>query len=241
MDLLSQHAYLIAVLPVLAFGAVLLLGQKAPGRGAYLPIAALAIGTVWSIYLCARIHSGAALPQGRLLWGVGSTGFYISFLVDGGGAAMLTMVCSVALLIVIYSQGYMRGDAHYSRFFAYLSLFSASMLGFVLSSNLLLMFICWELVGLMSYLLIGFWFHKPEAARACKKAFMTTRLGDLGITLMDQALNLHSCRWRRLGPDILFTGEMAGGSIDSPGKSSSNVNHNKLTGQDHAQKYDQET
>ncbi len=212
MDLLSQHAYLIAVLPVLAFGAVLLLGQKAPGRGAYLPIAALAIGTVWSIYLCARIHSGAALPQGRLLWGVGSTGFYISFLVDGGGAAMLTMVCSVALLIVIYSQGYMRGDAHYSRFFAYLSLFSASMLGFVLSSNLLLMFICWELVGLMSYLLIGFWFHKPEAARACKKAFMTTRLGDLGITLAVVAL-YHEAG--TLDLRVIFE-KVAAGGLDTP-------------------------
>jgi len=97
-------------------------------------------------------------------------------------------VSIVALLVMIYSTGYMHDDPLYARFFAFLALFSSSMLGLVLSSNLILLFMCWELVGLMSYLLIGFWFHKPEAARACKKAFLTTRLGDVGFNIAIIAL-----------------------------------------------------
>jgi len=84
-------------------------------------------------------------------------------------------------MVQIYSQGYMKGDAGYARYYAFMSLFTASMLGLVLADNLLFVYVFWEMVGLCSYLLIGFWFHKPEAANAAKKAFIVTRLGDFGF------------------------------------------------------------
>ena len=96
---------------------------------------------------------------------------------------MLVMITLVSLCIFVFSTGYMAGDKNFTRFFAYLSFFSAAMLGVVIANSLLLLFVCWELVGLASYLLIGFWIHKPSAAAAAKKAFITTRIGDLGFFL----------------------------------------------------------
>jgi len=93
------------------------------------------------------------------------------------------MVAFVGLLIFIYSTGYMEHDENYTRFFCFLSLFAGAMLGVVISNSLLLLFMCWELVGLTSYLLIGFWYQKPAAAAAAKKAFMTTRVGDVFFLL----------------------------------------------------------
>ncbi|MDP6606681.1 MAG: NADH-quinone oxidoreductase subunit L, partial [Dehalococcoidia bacterium] len=102
---------------------------------------------------------------------------------DGLTAVMLVVVTSVSLLVQVYSTGYMHGDTGYARYFAYMSLFTAAMLGLVVSSSLLQLFVHWELVGLSSYLLIGFWFHKPSAAAAAKKAFIVTRFGDFGFML----------------------------------------------------------
>ena len=113
----------------------------------------------------------------------GTANLQLGLLLDPLGAGMALMVTFVSLLIFIYSHGYMKEDRNYTRFFCFLSLFSAAMLGVVLSNSLLLTFICWELVGLASYLLIGFWFHKPSAAAAAKKAFLTTRVGDMGFLL----------------------------------------------------------
>src|SRR2546426_113065 len=96
---------------------------------------------------------------------------------------MLLMVAFVGLLIFIYSVGYMARDENFTRFFCFMSLFAAAMLGLIIANNLLLFFICWELVGLTSYLLIGFWYNKPSAAAAAKKAFITTRIGDLAFLL----------------------------------------------------------
>jgi NADH-quinone oxidoreductase subunit L len=102
---------------------------------------------------------------------------------DPLAAAMLVMITLVSLCIFIFSIGYMADDKNFNRFFAYLSFFSAAMLGVVIANSLLLLFICWELVGLASYLLIGFWIDRPSAATAAKKAFITTRIGDLGLFL----------------------------------------------------------
>src|SRR3990170_558849 len=94
---------------------------------------------------------------------------------------MLLVVTAVSLLVQFYSQEYMRGDSGYSRYYAFMSLFTGSMLGLVLSSNILQLFVFWELVGLCSYLLIGFWFQRESARRAATKAFLVTRVGDLGF------------------------------------------------------------
>src|SRR5213595_3544308 len=107
----------------------------------------------------------------------------LGWLVDPLAAVMLMMITLVGLCIFVFSTGYMAGDKNFVRFFAYLSFFSGAMLGLVISNSLLLLFICWELVGLASYLLIGFWMGRPSAAAAAKKAFITTRIGDMGFFL----------------------------------------------------------
>src|SRR5881296_2444121 len=107
----------------------------------------------------------------------------LGFVLDPLAAAMLMMIALVGLCIFVFSIGYMADDKSFTRFFAYLSFFSGAMLGLVISNSLLLLFMCWELVGLASYLLIGFWIERPSAAAAAKKAFITTRIGDMGFFL----------------------------------------------------------
>ena len=107
----------------------------------------------------------------------------LGFVLDPLAAAMLMMITLVGLCIFIFSMGYMAEDKNFTRFFAYLSFFSGAMLGVVIANSLLLLFICWELIGLASYLLIGFWIDRPSAAAAAKKAFITTRIGDMGFFL----------------------------------------------------------
>jgi NADH-quinone oxidoreductase subunit L len=103
----------------------------------------------------------------------------LGWVLDPLAAVMLVMVSFVGLLIFIYSVGYMAHDENFTRFFCFMSLFAGAMLGVVISNSLLLLFMCWEIVGLTSYLLIGFWYQKPAAAAAAKKAFITTRVGDI--------------------------------------------------------------
>ncbi len=107
----------------------------------------------------------------------------LGWMLDPLTAALLLMITVVSLCIFLFSIGYMGGDPNFTRFFAYLSFFTAAMLGVVVANSLLLLFICWELVGLASWLLIGFWIERPAAAAAAKKAFIITRLGDVGFFL----------------------------------------------------------
>src|SRR5947199_8229720 len=104
-------------------------------------------------------------------------------MLDPLAAAMMVMITLVGLCIFVFSVGYMADDKNFTRFFSYISFFSGAMLGVVVANSLLLLFVFWELVGLASYLLIGFWIERPSAAAAAKKAFITTRIGDLGLLL----------------------------------------------------------
>jgi NADH-quinone oxidoreductase subunit L len=113
----------------------------------------------------------------------GEQSLRLGFVLDPLAAAMLIMISLVGLCIFVFSVGYMADDKNFSRFFAYLSFFSGAMLGVVIANSLLLLFMFWELVGLASYLLIGFWIERPSAAAAAKKAFITTRIGDMGFFL----------------------------------------------------------
>jgi NADH-quinone oxidoreductase subunit L len=127
---------------------------------------------------------------------------------------MLIVITFVSLMVQIYSQGYMRGDPGYHRYFAFISLFTFSMLGLVLFDNLLITFVFWELVGLCSYLLIGFWFQRPAAANAAKKAFIVTRVGDFGfladiIVLLSQAGTLNITELNHMA----VTGLLAGAAL----------------------------
>src|SRR6266545_1063519 len=113
----------------------------------------------------------------------GDTALRIGWVLDPLAAAMMMMITLVGLCIFVFSIGYMADDKNFTRFFAYLSFFSGAMLGVVIANSLLLLFVFWELVGLASYLLIGFWIERPSAAAAAKKAFITTRIGDMGFFL----------------------------------------------------------
>ena len=114
---------------------------------------------------------------------VGGATIEMGLLVDPLTAVMLVVVTGVSLLVQIYSLGYMKGDPSISRYFAYMSLFTASMLGLVLAVNIIQLYVFWELVGVSSYLLIGFWHERPAAAAAAKKAFIITRIGDVGFLI----------------------------------------------------------
>ena len=107
----------------------------------------------------------------------------MGYTLDHLSSLMCVIVTTVAFLVMIYTDGYMAHDSGYVRFYAYLSIFSASMLGLVISPNLVQVYVFWELVGMSSYLLIGFWFNRPGAANACQKAFVTNRVGDFGLLL----------------------------------------------------------
>src|SRR5260370_10683967 len=135
----------------------------------------------------------------------------LGFLLDPLAAAMLVMIALVGFCIFVFSVGYVADDKNFTRFFAYLSFFSGAMLGLVIANSLLLLFIFWELVGLASYLLIGFWIQKPSAAAAAKKAFITTRIGDMGLFL--GMLWLYS----RSGTLLFYDG--GNGCLDSAGLS----------------------
>ncbi len=155
-----------------------------PKLSGYVTIAAITVSLALSFWLLSDVIKHGQLSVAPIEWVViGSFKISLGLLVDKLTAVMLVVVCSVSLLVQIYSQGYMDKDPGYPRYFASMSLFTASMLGLVLASNLLMMYVFWELVGLCSYLLIGFWFHRPAAAAAAKKAFIVTRIGDFGFLL----------------------------------------------------------
>jgi NADH-quinone oxidoreductase subunit L len=155
-----------------------------PQLSAYTTICAIVGSLILSIWALISV-SGAenhVLTSTSYQWlAIGDTVINIGITMDSLAAIMVVTVSTISLLVQIYSIGYMKGDGGFARYFAFMSLFTASMLGLVLADNLLFLFLFWEGVGLCSYLLIGFWFHKPEAARAAMKAFVVTRLGDFGF------------------------------------------------------------
>jgi proton-translocating NADH-quinone oxidoreductase chain L len=190
--------YLIPALPVLAFVLTLAFGKKLPSGGGYIPILAIAISCVISVMAFLQIHStGIPIEVSAHWFAILNVGIFI----DPLASVMLMMVTFVSLLIHIYAIGYMAHDSSKPRYFAETALFTAAMLGVVLADNIVQFFIAWELVGLCSYLLIGFWYQKPTAAAAGKKAFLTTRVGDVlflaGIVILYK--NMYNLS---LGPDV---------------------------------------
>jgi len=188
----TQTLWLIPTLPLLAAGALALKPRDNRGAAKALSIGSMALALLLSVRallesLNLQGDHGVAREFFNFVWlsfGAGEAGVLkLGFVLDPLTAVMLVMVTFVGLLIFIFSVGYMERDSNFKQFFCFLSLFAAAMLGLIISNSLLLLFICWELVGVASYLLIGFWFHKPEAAAAAKKAFITTRIGDMGFLL----------------------------------------------------------
>ena len=155
-----------------------------PRLSSYVTIGAIGISCIFSFWVLAAVLAapGHKLDIPDIQWMVvGDLSVQIGLIVDSLTAVMLVVVSFVSLMIQIYSQGYMKGDPGYHRYFAFMSLFTACMLGLVMADNLVFLFLFWEGVGLGSYLLIGFWFHRTSAADAAKKAFIVTRFGDFGF------------------------------------------------------------
>jgi NAD(P)H-quinone oxidoreductase subunit 5 len=191
MDFAYQYAWLIPLLPLAAaliIGTGLITFNKSTNN----------LRSLWST-LSVSATGGAMVMAINLLWSqiqghdpylftfewaqAGSFHLNMGFVIDHLTALMLVIVTTVAFLVQIYTDGYMAHDPSYVRFYAYLSLFTSSMLGLVISPNLVQIYIFWELVGMCSYLLIGFWFDRKGAADACQKAFVTNRVGDFGLLL----------------------------------------------------------
>jgi len=176
------NAWIIALLPLLAFVIIVFFTNRNKKVSSAVSIGAICSSFVLSLIVIASVLKNPVAREFEFTW-IDLLGFKIKMglLIDPLTAVMLFVVCTVSMLVHIYSVGYMEGDPRFSRFFSFLSLFSFSMLGLVLANNFLEIFVFWELVGLTSYLLIGFWFEKKVASDAGKKAFITTRTGDLGF------------------------------------------------------------
>jgi len=190
-----EHAYLIPLIPFAASLIMLFGAKEDPHSPApWIGIGAMAICFGMSLSILHAVANGTVpLPyEHNWQWfsfaaSIGGKPFLydmpIGVLIDGPAALLLVVVTLVSLMVQIYSISYMHEDTRYRRYFAFVSFFTSSMLGLVVSSNLLVGFMSWELMGLASYLLIGFWFEKDGPTEAQKKAFMTTKLGDSGLYL----------------------------------------------------------
>ena len=188
MDWIVQYLWLIPTLPILAGGTIALAKRRHRALAATLAIGSMAIAFLLAVVAFLHVLSlphGEALKQSvNINWfQFGDQWLQLGWLLDPLTSVMLLMVTFVGLLIFIYSTGYMHDDDNFTRFFCFLALFAGAMLTVIVSNSLLLLFMGWEIMGLTSYLLIGFWYTKPAAAAAAKKAFIVTRIGDLGFFL----------------------------------------------------------
>jgi NADH-quinone oxidoreductase subunit L len=196
LDTIPEAAvWAIFFLPVASLVAIVLLPRNEGRLAAYSAAATIGVAFILSLWVLDSVlqSDGHRIGFASTEWlRVANLQIDIGLNVDGLTAIMLIVVTSVSFLVQIYSMGYMAGDTGYWRYFAYMSLFTASMLGLVLADNLVMLYVFWEMVGVSSYLLIGFWFHRPAAAAAAKKAFLVTRFGDLGFLLAILLIYAHA-------------------------------------------------
>nr|YP_009995879.1 NADH dehydrogenase subunit 5 [Polygala japonica]QNQ64817.1 NADH dehydrogenase subunit 5 [Polygala japonica] len=191
MEYIYQYSWLIPFIPLpvpILIGVGLLLFPsvtKNLRRILAIPsIFLLSIIMIFAVDLTIQQINNSSIYQYVWSWTINNDlSFEFGYFIDSLTSIMLILITTVGILVLIYSDNYMFHDQGYLRFFAYMSFFNASMLGLVTSSNLIQIYIFWELVGMCSYLLIGFWFTRPLAATACQKAFVTNRVGDFGLLL----------------------------------------------------------
>ena len=182
---ITTNVWLIPAAPLVASILILAFGKAARRAAVAVAILGQIAALTMSIFaFVPTLHSHGFRAIENFTWFTfGEQILRIGFVLDPLAAAMLMMIALVGLCIFVFSIGYMAEDKNFSRFFAYLSFFSGAMLGVVVANSLLLLFVFWELVGLASFLLIGFWIERPSAAAAAKKAFITTRIGDMAFFL----------------------------------------------------------
>ena len=224
--LTESVVWAIFFLPLTAFLLIALVIRPFLNRFALLSggvlVVALAISFGLSIWVLRAHNHGADLAFAAHTWlDLGDAAVEMGLLLDPLTNVMLVLVSGISLAIQIYSLGYMRHDPGVARFYAYMALFTAAMLGLVLSTNIIQLYAFWELVGISSYLLIGFWHDRPAAAAAAKKAFIVTRIGDTGFLLAIIYLFYHGAEFSAAGlnplhiPDIWQAAQplAAGGAI----------------------------
>ncbi|KAJ0813940.1 NAD(P)H-quinone oxidoreductase subunit 5 [Helianthus annuus] len=191
MEQTYQYAWIIPFLPLpvpMLIGLGLLLFPTATKSlrrmWAFQSVLLLSIVMIFSLNLSIQQINSSSVYQYVWSWIINNDfSLEFGYLIDPLTSIMSILITTVGIMVLIYSDNYMSHDHGYLRFFAYMSFFSTSMLGLVTSSNLIQIYIFWELVGMCSYLLIGFWFTRPVAAKACQKAFVTNRVGDFGLLL----------------------------------------------------------
>jgi NADH-quinone oxidoreductase subunit L len=178
------YSWIIPLFPLISFALIVFFTNRRPKLSSLVSIGAICLSFLFSLIVLGTVLKNPVSLEFKFTW-IDLLGLKVQMgmLIDPLCAVMLLVVSTVSMLVHIYSVGYMGGDPRFARFFSFLSLFSFSMLGLVLANNFFEIFIFWELVGLTSYLLIGFWFEKKVAADAGKKAFITTRTGDLGFII----------------------------------------------------------
>jgi NADH-quinone oxidoreductase subunit L len=189
MDVLLKDPILLAAaigtsLPFLSMAVILILTRHNPMLSSRISIASIGVSFVSSLFLFARLYGAHEALQYQTVW-FSSGNLHISFgyYLDPLSLLMLAIVAVVSTLVQIYSLGYMAGDPGYSRYYAFQSLFAGAMMNMVIAGSMLQLFIFWELVGLASYFLIGFYYEKWSASQAGKKAFVMNRVGDVGFFL----------------------------------------------------------
>lgn len=190
----SQYAWLIPLFPLIAFLALTAMGRQLKDLGIYISIFAMALSFIVALLIFVERIGGNVedFTWDKMNWlQVGDFTLKMGFEVTNLNSLMLVIVTLVSLLVNIYSKGYMKGDERINVFFGYIALFSFSMLGLVIAENMLELYIFWELVGVCSFLLVGFWYFKPEAKAAAKKAFIVTRIGDVGLFIAILLLYLY--------------------------------------------------
>ncbi|KPP98598.1 MAG: NADH-quinone oxidoreductase subunit L [Bacteroidetes bacterium HLUCCA01] len=176
----------ILLLPLLAFVFMIFFGKRLPRQGDWLSTTMIlaALGLSVAVLIAQIAAPAGQTASASMTWLViGTQAITLGITIDNIAAIMLVVVTLISSLVHLFSIGYMKDDPRYSRYFAYLGLFSFSMLGIVLTSNILMMYMFWELVGISSYLLIGFWYEKKSASNAANKAFIVNRVGDFGMFL----------------------------------------------------------
>lgn len=180
---MEKFIWIIPVLPIFGFIITFFFGKKFPKAASVFTTVILGACVLLSMMSIFIVSSGGPFEITKNWYVTGKYSITMGFAADGLTAMMLNVVSIVSFLVHLYSIGYMHNDSRFWMFFLYLQLFSASMFGLVLSNNYLQLYIFWELVGLCSYLLIGFWYEKKSAADAAKKAFLTTKIGDAGMLI----------------------------------------------------------
>nr|YP_010836584.1 NADH-plastoquinone oxidoreductase subunit 5 [Bupleurum marginatum]WGC91542.1 NADH-plastoquinone oxidoreductase subunit 5 [Bupleurum marginatum] len=191
MEQTYQYAWIIPFFPLpvpMLIGVGLILYPSATKSlrrmWAFQSVLLLSIVMTFSINLSIQQIYGSSIYQYVWSWTINNDfSLEFGYLIDPLTSIMSILITTIGIMVLVYSDNYMSYDQGYLRFFAYMSFFSTSMLGLVTSSNLIQIYIFWELVGMCSYLLIGFWFTRPVAANACQKAFVTNRVGDFGLLL----------------------------------------------------------